>query len=259
MKFTTSAILSVFFLLVISTGIGTAIADPSAMGGMGMMMAPQLPFDFGANGYSGKLSFESDIILTSPDQIEPFSMKMAVKPKKTRFEGTQEGKPFVMIINAEKDAFYVFSADSGEWVKFKVSSMKSMAASAAHQTPGVKSLQFVPGKGYAKTGVEVVDGKKCTIWTFKNDAGEQGKVWMWTDNNLLIQAQSQSDKGVSTLLFKGLTIKPLADSLFEPPAGAKVTDMDEMMKLMNAAQQKVNPFQGREMPSPNGFPSPAGY
>jgi outer membrane lipoprotein-sorting protein len=124
-----------------------------------------------------------------------------------------------MVVILQKDGIlYSYNDIIKSWIKVNVN--EAMQKQAIPQ--------------YAKIGEEVVDGLSCTKYEMKDLVNNvQGTVWVF---DAMIYKNSIVTGGKTmTVVFKNIQKQDLEDSLFMPPADAKIQDMSAMMNAQAPA------------------------
>ena len=95
----------------------------------------------------------------------------------------------------------------------------------------------VTGDTQVKTGTEMVAGKSCDVYDYRDPEGNKGKYWIW--NGYLLKADFIGDDGERAFMkVKEISLDvSVPASEFTPPSGFVVNDMTKMMEQMNQLKQ----------------------
>ena len=146
------------------------------------------------------------------------------------------GKVMYMVNDKTKSAMRVKMDQAGTQMGFGPGSLNPNPAEITNE---------LKKKGGKIVGSETLIGHPCDIWELSQKApnGEPGKakLWLAKDIGMPLKAElSTKTKGTTmTLLVSSVkTNVTLEESLFQVPAGYKVTDMADMAKKMQDAAKK---------------------
>ncbi|MFC2140528.1 hypothetical protein ACFLQ1_02270 [Candidatus Auribacterota bacterium] len=135
--------------------------------------------------------------------------KIYYKNGNLRTEGEQMGKPFISIMRAEGE-IYNFDANTNSW--------NSMNRNSVNQS--------LPP--YQAAGKETIDGKSCLKYTSEIPQAQMTNT-VWVHKGVICKVASSGPYGSSSLKYINVKKGKLADSLFMPPADAKIKKMNSMM------------------------------
>lgn len=171
-------------------------------------------------GLSEDLSYTATMHTSLNPAQKSAAMKMYYKNGDIRTEGQQSGMDFVMILKKD-GTMYSYNKAMNIWVKM---TMKDMLKEGN-----------IPE--YKKIGAEEIDGKECIRFEAV-DPQTRFKTIVWVHDGYIFRNSTESPDGVQNIVYYGnIEKKELDDSLFNPPEGAPVQDMTDMMKQIAAGGQ----------------------
>ncbi|NPV91701.1 MAG: outer membrane lipoprotein carrier protein LolA [Firmicutes bacterium] len=158
------------------------------------------------------MSFDMVMSSSSGNNKMSTTSKMYVSDKKSRIEMELMGVKMITIVNAQGDVYMYNPTD-----KTATKMPSSNASDAPDAWTGDASKMKVVGE-------ENKDGFDCLVATVTKE-GESGKIWLRKDIGMPVRFEQTISEGPVVAEFKNYQIGPQPDSLFEIPAGTKITTM----------------------------------
>lgn len=156
-----------------------------------------------------------DQVMTASGQTQQITMQIYMKDAwlsdkmKFRYEISEGGQTMIYLIDLATRTYYWYLPQ--EKIAYK------MDMGQAPENPVENAEQIIP----VKVGTETVDGKLCDVyqWTFE---GSSMKQWIWKEKSFPIRAEATTSSGTTVIEYKNIVFGPLADSLFQLPAGVQI-------------------------------------
>ena len=156
-----------------------------------------------------------DQVMTASGQTQQITMQIYMKDAwlsdkmKFRYEISEGGQTMIYLIDLATRTYYWYLPQ--EKIAYK------MDMGQAPENPVENAEQIIP----VKVGTETVDGKLCDVyqWTFE---GSSMKQWIWKEKSFPIRAEATTSSGTTIIEYKNIVFGPLADSLFQLPAGVQI-------------------------------------
>ena len=157
-----------------------------------------------------------DQVMTTSGQTQSITMKIYMKDAwlsdkmKFRYEISEGGQTMIYLIDLATRTYYWYLPQ--ENIAYK------MDMGQAPENPVENAEQIIP----VKVGTETVDGKLCDVyqWTFE---GSSTKQWIWKEKSFPVKMEATTSSGTTIIEYKNIVFGPLADSLFQLPAGVQIT------------------------------------
>ena len=99
---------------------------------------------------------------------------------------------------------------------------------------GVKNpleyIEYLKARQAKKVGSEVVNGYKCSIYSYKDDlSGSDVTVWVWETKKFPVKVNIKGMGEDTTVVFSDIKLnEPVSNDLFQLPKDAKVMDLSGM-------------------------------
>jgi prepilin-type processing-associated H-X9-DG protein len=156
-----------------------------------------------------------DQVMTTSGQTQSTTMKIYMKDAwlsdkmKFRYEISEGGQTMIYLIDLATRTYYWYLPQ--ENIAYK------MDMGQAPENPVENAEQIIP----VKVGTETVDGKLCDVyqWTFE---GSSTKQWVWKEKSFPVKMEATTSSGTTVIEYKNIVFGPLADSLFQLPAGVQI-------------------------------------
>ena len=156
-----------------------------------------------------------DQVMTASGQTQQITMQIYMKDAwlsdkmKFRYEISEGGQTMIYLIDLATRTYYWYLPQ--EKIAYK------MDMGQAPENPVENAEQIIP----VKVGTDTVDGKLCDVyqWTFE---GSSMKQWIWKEKSFPIRAEATTSSGTTVIEYKNIVFGPLADSLFQLPAGVQI-------------------------------------
>jgi len=156
-----------------------------------------------------------DQVMTASGQTQQITMQIYMKDAwlsdkmKFRYEISEGGQTMIYLIDLATRTYLWYLPQ--EKIAYK------MDMGQAPENPVENAEQIIP----VKVGTETVDGKLCDVyqWTFE---GSSMKQWIWKEKSFPIRAEATTSSGTTVIEYKNIVFGPLADSLFQLPAGVQI-------------------------------------
>lgn len=167
------------------------------------------------------------------DQIA-YAPRMGEIPSKAFFKGDSvrletemQQQKTIVIIKATGEV-YTYTPANNTAMKMNMGSLQNEQALATKNT----ALDVVKGLYSTKIGEEAVDGVLCGVYSYEPpDAKAKMKIWVSKQTGFPVRMESESPENSMRIVMDNFRYNiPLADSLFEIPAGVKIIDMKQMMQ-----------------------------
>ena len=137
-----------------------------------------------------------------------------IKDEQARIESQTQDGPVVMIKNAKGAYTYMPEEGVALLVKTPDRSQQPVAHFADYQ-------DYLKQLGARRLRAETVNTYPCDVYQFK-DGGQLTTAWVWKDKHLPVKIQT----GDAVIELSNIRVNPpLADSLFQLPAGVQLMDM----------------------------------
>lgn len=142
--------------------------------------------------------------------------KNYVKGDKLRQETTVAGMKAVTLVDFSKKTAYTVMTEQKMAVKVDFSQ------EASAERPGER-VAALPSDAKL-VGTETIGGKSAAVFQFSSGEGPV-KLWIWTERGVPLKVETTSAGREAVMEFSNYEFGPLADSLFELPAGVQVVDV----------------------------------
>jgi outer membrane lipoprotein-sorting protein len=146
------------------------------------------------------------------------TQKVYLKKTRMRMETSMQGTQSITFIDMEKKTAINYMPAQQMAIKMDFSQVASSARESSDSL-----MKYNP----KVVGTETIDNKLCTIIQYTTDQGTI-KQWIWQEKGFYLRVETTTSTGKFTMDIKNLDFSNLDDSLFELPAGVKVTDMGQM-------------------------------
>ncbi|MGE5405266.1 MAG: hypothetical protein ACM3PP_10045 [Candidatus Saccharibacteria bacterium] len=169
----------------------------------------------------GKKSAEKGVYYESVMKAKGMNTttKMWQQGKKMRSESEFAGMKVAMIVNPDKNLFVSYMPGLGTATSLDSNAKKAMTQNTADQWTTQGS------NVYKITGSETMNGVSCKVMEGKPAGMDNVKVWIAADTGMPIKMEAEVYGDPMTMDFKNYKFGPQPDSVFELPAGVKVTEM----------------------------------
>ncbi|HEY9856677.1 MAG TPA: hypothetical protein V6D05_13120 [Stenomitos sp.] len=160
--------------------------------------------------------FEADVAITSQTMPKPTAYHISYMGQKIRFDGQgAEGQTFI----TRMDQGMVYLSQGGnQWMKMSLAAMGGVGLSQGSFRHTMR-----------KVGQATVDGKLCDVYESRSDDGSTSST-NYLYHDVPVRSYVRGPQGATTVEYRNLRIGSVSASLFELPAGAQVTSMEEMMQ-----------------------------
>jgi outer membrane lipoprotein-sorting protein len=159
------------------------------------------------------MSFEMVINMSGSGTKMDTTSKMYISDKKFRMESEMMGIKSITIVN-DKGETYMYDQNTNTAMK--------IASVTNSETP---SNWYKDPSSMKVVGEEKKNGVDCLVVTMAQ-SGISSKLWLSKDTGMPVYTEQTMSQGLVTADFKNFKIGPQPASLFEIPAGAKITTMD---------------------------------
>ncbi|MGE5396953.1 MAG: LolA family protein [Chitinophagales bacterium] len=137
--------------------------------------------------------------------------------KKIRTESEFGGMKSIMIINPDKNLFCSYMPDTNTAMAFDEETKKSMDTADYWSNEGKVD--------YKITGSEKCAGFDCKVIEGTPEGKDKVTIWVREDLGVPVKIESTTYEATAKIEFKNYKIGSQPDSLFELPAGVKITPM----------------------------------
>ena len=144
--------------------------------------------------------------------------KSYMKRDKMRQEVTAP-MPMVMLADFSKKTAYMLMPDAKIATKMDLSGVESTERPGERVSGLPSDAKFV--------GTETIGGKPAAVFEFTSE-GNPAKIWIWTERGVPLKFEMTSAGQKAVMEFSNYQFGPLADSLFEVPAGWQIVEMPTM-------------------------------
>jgi prepilin-type processing-associated H-X9-DG protein len=157
-----------------------------------------------------------DQVMTTSGQTQSITMHWYIKDAwlsdkmKFRYEIAEGGTTMVMLYDFGARTAYEYFPDQNMAYRIDF-------GQAEQNNPTENADKIIP----VKVGTETVDGKLCDVyqWTFESVTI---KEWIWKEKSFPIRMEATTSSGTTVIEYKNIVFGPLADSLFQLPAGVQI-------------------------------------
>jgi len=153
------------------------------------------------------IQIKYSLVMTSPDTDEELAMQVWLKVPDLRIEVSLDGQETVFLADMEKKTGYTYLPAGGVATRTDFDdipdSIKSDVENVRKYNPTI-------------TGTETVDGKSCTVVTYK-DGNTDVKAWIWNDYGIFIKRELSEADGRVLIELKDIDFSEIPDSVFDLP------------------------------------------
>ncbi|CEG12725.1 hypothetical protein MSIBF_A2670001 [groundwater metagenome] len=164
----------------------------------------------------GISSVKYDVIMTSQG-MPSMTQKIWLNKKKMRTEAIMEGQTTKLIYLTDMDAKTMYMYMPAENMAMKMD-FSNAPKPATESTEGVDKYKPVV------VGTETIDRKVCIVYEYTAEE-EKIKSWVWKDKGFPIRTEMTTAQGKIITEYKNIEFANIPDSMFELPAGVKITEM----------------------------------
>jgi prepilin-type processing-associated H-X9-DG protein len=156
-----------------------------------------------------------DQVMTASGQTQQITMQIYMKDAwlsdkmKFRYEIAEGGQTMIYLMDLATKTYYWYLPQ--ENIAYK------MDMGQAPENPVENAEQIIP----VKVSTETVDGKLCDVYQWTSE-GMTGKEWIWKEKSFPVKMEATTSSGTTVIEYKNIVFGPLADSLFQLPAGVQI-------------------------------------
>lgn len=151
---------------------------------------------------------------------------MWLSGKKLKSEMTMDNNKLISIVDSEAKVAYSYNPAQGTAMKMAYDEKAQTAPTPDRLTNDIDTTKV----NVLET--TTYDGVKCRVLLVKDNTSKaETKLWIREDYGVPLRVEAiDSDGGKMVMEYKNLKVGAQPASIFQLPAGVKVTDMVEMMK-----------------------------
>jgi len=160
-------------------------------------------------------SVKYDLVTRMPNG-ETITQNVWMKENNMRIEATIAGLMVITIVNAGKQEMYIYYPERNTAMKmpFKEGDKPETSESIAKYNPRY-------------LGIQTIDGKFCDGYEYVDHKKRKVEIWIWKEHDFPVLKKINLPEGTMVMEYKNISFGDIPDSMFELPAGVKITEISE--------------------------------